>query len=269
MNPTIETMRAHRSIRKFKASPVKAEVLETILSAAQCAATSNHVQAYTVIQVTHPDIRQTIAGICGDQAWIVQAPVFLVFCADLNRLETACQRHGLEMTQGYAEQFIVATVDAALIGQNTLLAAESLGLGGVFIGAVRNDPQKICALLDIPKQAYPVFGMCLGYPDDDPPTKPRLPLKAILSQETYTTQGADTLLDAYDATTREYYRSRDSNLKDETWSHQMAAFMSKIIRPHMKNFLPNRAFSCVRLPCLENRCYKASEILGVLTGFSL
>ncbi len=240
MNPTIETMRSHRSIRKFKDDPVKEDVLETILSVAQCAATSNHVQAYTIIQVSNPGLRKTMAEICGDQAWIVQAPVFLVFCADLNRLQIACERHGNEMVQGYAEQFVVATVDTALIGQNTLLAAESLGLGGVFIGAVRNDPQRICDLLNIPKQAYPVFGMCLGYPDDDPPLKPRLPLKVILKQETYTTEGTDSLLDAYDSTTREYYRSRDSNLKDETWSHQMAEFMSKIIRPHMKEFLNNQ-----------------------------
>ena len=240
--PTIETMRAHRSIRKFNGNAVNEDVLKTILSAAQCAATSNHVQAYTIIQVSNPDIRQTIAGICGDQAWIVQAPVFLVFCADLNRLKTACERHDKQMIQGFAEQFIVATVDTALVGQNTLLAAEALGLGGVFIGAVRNDPRKICELLDIPKQAYPVFGMCLGYPDDEPPTKPRLPLEAILKQETYKSEGTHTLLDEYDTTTRHYYRSRDSNLKDETWSHQMAEFTSKVIRPHMKDFLTQQGF---------------------------
>ncbi len=242
MKPTIETMRAHRSIRKFKDIPVNGDVLKSILSAAQCAATSNHVQAYTIIQVSHPDMRQTMARICGDQAWIVRAPVFLVFCADLNRLQTACERHGKEMARGYAEQFIVATVDTALIGQNTLLAAESLGLGGVFIGAVRNDPQAICELLEIPDQAYPVFGMCLGYPDDDPPTKPRLPLEAVLKQETYSSEGTDSHLEAYDSTMRQYYLSRDSNLKDETWSHQMAEFMSKVIRPHMREFLNDRGF---------------------------
>jgi len=241
-NPTIDTMQAHRSIRKFQNKPITNEILETILSAAQCAATSNHVQAYTIIQIRKPTMRQTIAEICGHQAWIVQAPVFLVFCADLNRLQTACERYGKEMALGYAEQFIVATVDTALIGQNTLLAAESLGLGGVFIGAVRNDPQKICDLLEIPDQAYPVFGMCLGYPDDDPPVKPRLPLEAIFKQETYSSDDRDTLLEAYDRTTRHYYRSRNSNLKDETWSHQMAAFMSKIIRPHMKEFLSQQGF---------------------------
>ena len=242
MNGAIETMRLHRSIRKFRNKAISNETLETILSAAQCAATSSYVQAYTIIRVNDPGNRQAIAEICVAQPWIIQAPVFLIFCADLNRLDAACRMHGLEMVDGYAEQFLVATVDTALIAQNTLLAAESMGLGGVFIGAIRNDPQKVCELLHIPRNAYPVFGMCLGYPDDDPPRKPRLPLKAILKEDTYSVSGDDLLLGAYDAITRDYYQSRDTNLRDETWSRQMAGFMSKVIRPHMKSFIVSKGF---------------------------
>lgn len=245
MNTTIETMRSHRSIRKFKGKAIPDEVLETILSSAQCAATSNFVQAYTIIRVDDQQHRQVIAKLCGDQQWIIDAPVFLVFLADLNHLKGACRKHGKEMANGYMEQFIVATVDTALIGQNTLLAAESMDLGGVFIGAIRNNPKKICDMLNIPEHAYPVFGMCLGYPDDDPPLKPRLPLEGIFMKETYQTDGGDTVLEVYDETTRAYYLSRDSNLKDETWSCQMAGFMSKIVRPHMKAFIASKGF-CIR-----------------------
>jgi FMN reductase (NADPH) len=245
MNKTIETMRAHRSIRKFKDKAVSDEMLETILTSAQCAATSNFVQAYTIIRVEDQQNRKVIASLSGDQQWIINAPVFLVFLADLNRLEAACQKHAKEMTQGYMEQFIVATVDTALIAQNTLLAAESLGLGGVFIGAIRNNPKKICDMLNIPENAYPVFGMCLGYPDDMPPVKPRLPLEGFFRKDAYQTNGVDDVLEAYDETTSKYYLSRDSNLKEETWSAQMAGFMSKIVRPHMKAFIESKGF-CIR-----------------------
>jgi len=238
-------MRAHRSIRKFKDKAIPDEMLETILTAAQCAATSNFVQAYTIIRVEDQQNRKVIASLSGDQQWIINAPVFLVFLADLNRLETACQKHAKEMTQGYMEQFIVATVDTALIAQNTLLAAESLGLGGVFIGAIRNNPKKICDMLNIPENAYPVFGMCLGYPDDLPPVKPRLPLEGFFRKDTYRADGGHAVLAAYDETTSKYYLSRDSNLKDETWSAQMAGFMSKVIRPHMKAFIESKGF-CIR-----------------------
>ena len=245
MNTTIETMRSHRSIRKFKDKAISDEILEIILTSAQCAATSNFVQAYTIIRVDDQHNRQAIAKICGTQPWIIDAPVFLVFLADLNRLEAACRKHGRKMADGYMEQFIVATVDTALVGQNTLLAAESMGLGGVFIGAIRNNPKKICDMLKLPENTYPVFGMCLGYPDDQPPVKPRLPLEGIFMKETYQADGGDAVLEAYDETTRRYYLSRDSNLKDETWSCQMAGFMSQVIRPHIKAFIESKGF-CIR-----------------------
>jgi nitroreductase len=245
MNTTIETMRSHCSIRKFKDKAIPDEMLEIILTSAQCAATSSFVQAYTIIRVDDQQNRQAIAKLSGSQQWIIDAPVFLVFLADLNRLEAACRKHGKEMADGYMEQFIVATVDTALIGQNTLLAAESMGLGGVFIGSIRNNPKKICDMLNLPEHTYPVFGMCLGYPHDQPQVKPRLPLEGIFMKETYQTEGRHAILENYDETTRAYYLSRDSNLKDETWSSQMAGFMSKIVRPHMKAFIISQGF-CIR-----------------------
>jgi nitroreductase len=242
MNTTIETMRSHRSVRKYKEKQIPEELLETILSSAQRAATSSYIQAYTVIKVSDRGKRAAIADICGAQPWIVESPVFLVFCADLNRLEACCRKHGKVMAKGYAEQFLVATIDTALVAQNTLLAAESLGLAGVYIGAIRNDPAKVCDLLEIPSNAYPVFGMCLGYPADDPGRKPRLPLGVILKENVYDRSGDDALLSEYDRITGDYYRSRDLNVKDETWSEQMAGFISRITRPHIKSFLVSRGF---------------------------
>ena len=216
--------------------------MTAIVEAAQCAATSHFVQAYTIIQVKDPGKRHTIAQLAGPQAWVEKAPVFLVFCADLNRLESACQHHGAQMEKGWAEQFVTATVDVALLAQNVLMAAESLGLGGVFIGGIRNDPQTVCNLLDIPDQAYPVFGMCLGWPAHDPPPKPRLPVEAVLVTDQYPTEHDTELLSAYDLTTNHYYLNRNDNLRDETWTRQMAGFMSRIIRPQMKSFLEKKGF---------------------------
>ncbi|WP_054698863.1 oxygen-insensitive NADPH nitroreductase [Desulfosarcina cetonica] len=243
MNATIDLMRAHRSIRKFSDRAVDEATLETIIAAAQCAATSHFVQAYTVIQVRDAAKRKAIAQLAGPQAWVEKAPVFLVFCADLSRLETACDMHAATMQTGWAEQFVTATVDAALLAQNVLLAAESLGMGGVFIGGIRNDPQTVCNLLEIPDQAYPVFGMCLGWPAHDPPPKPRLPVKAVLVTDRYPENHDRQCLEAYDRVTNHYYLHRNSNLRDETWTAQMAEFNSRIIRPHMKAFLEKRAFS--------------------------
>ena len=242
MNSTIDLMKSHRSIRKFTDREVDDQTLKTIIAAAQCAATSHFVQAYTVIQVRDNENRQVIASLAGPQAWVARAPVFLVFCADLNRLEAVCRIHDSAAEKGWAEQFVTATVDAALLAQNVLLAAESLGLGGVFIGGIRNDPQTVCDLLAIPDQAYPVFGMCLGWPAHDPPPKPRLPVEAVLFTDRYPRHHDADLLEAYDRTTNHYYLNRNSNLRDETWTAQMADFMGKVIRPHMKGFLEKKGF---------------------------
>lgn len=246
MNPFIDLLTAHRSVRKFKDKPVEAAVLQTLITAAQCAATSNHIQACTIIRVNAKAHRKQIADLAGPQPWVEEAPVFLIFCADLTRLKSACDHHGLTPETGWAEQFIVATVDTALLAQNLMVASESIGLGGVFIGGIRNDPDQVCDLLNIPNHAYPVFGMCIGYPDQPPAVKPRLPVKLVLKEDTFqgkgSTQEAANALDDYDKTIRDYYLGRDSNRKDQTWRLLMADFMSRINRPHMKPFLEKKRF---------------------------
>ncbi|MFH1154594.1 MAG: oxygen-insensitive NADPH nitroreductase [Pseudomonadota bacterium] len=242
MNAVIDLLKSHRSIRKFRDKAVPEALLRTILEAAQCASSSHYVQAYSVIWVTDAKVRKAVSDLAGSQVWVCQAPIFLIFCADLNRLETACFRHGKSMASGYAEQLITATVDTALLGQNTMIAAESQGLGGVFIGGIRNDPARVCSLLSIPDNAYPVFGMCLGYPDDDPGKKPRMPVDSVLMKESYDKAIFSTFMDDYDQSTCDYYLSRSSGARQDTWSRQMAEFMSRETRPHMKSFLESKGF---------------------------
>lgn len=242
MNPIIDCMTAHRSIRKYTKTPVPDALLEKLLTAAQCASTSSHVQAYTIINVRDKTVRKQIAELAGPQEWVAAAPVFLVFCADITRLDSACRRHGITAETGWTEQGLVATVDTALIAQNLMMAAESEGLGGVFIGGIRNDPQTVCRLLGLPDLVYPVFGMCLGYPDQDPAPKPRLPLHLILHQDTYDSRKAESGLDTYDKAVQAYYAARSPKLKDRTWTSGAAEFAGQKVRPHMKSFLASKGF---------------------------
>ncbi len=147
-----------------------------------------------------------------------------------------------EMIEGYTETFIIATVDTAIAAQNAMIAAESLGLGGVYIGGIRNDPSKVCKLLDIPKNVYPVFGMCLGYPNHDPETKPRLPLDVVFKNDTYSTEGDEDKIKEYDKAVKEYYIKRTKGKRDDTWTQQMTDKMSQELRPHMKEFLRDQGF---------------------------
>jgi len=174
MNQTIQILKRHRSIRKFTDQPVPQVVVEEIVTAGQAASTSSFIQACTLIQVNDKEKRARLAAFAGNQACVIQAPCFFVVCADMRRHKLACDMHGEQMLSGYTEQFITATVDCALFSQNVMIAAESLGLGGVYIGGIRNRIAEVAALLELPDLVYPVFGLSLGYPDQDPEIKPRL-----------------------------------------------------------------------------------------------
>jgi len=171
MNPTIELLKAHRSIRKFTSRAVDQATVEMLIEAGQAAPTSSFIQACTVIQVARGERRNALAEMAGNQAYVAEAPVFLVFCADMKRHQLACSMHNAEMQSGFTEQFLTASLDCAIFAQNVTVAAESLGLGGVYIGALRNQIAEVAQLLELPELVYPVFGICLGWPDQNPEVK--------------------------------------------------------------------------------------------------
>ncbi len=242
MNPVFQQLQSHRSIRQFTDQPLPSGLLDDLIRAGQGTATSSFLQGVTVIRVTRPDLRESLKAVAADQRYIVEAAEFLVFCADLKRASDCCAYHGAQPTEGFTEQFIIATVDVALFAQNVVTAAEAAGLGICYIGALRNDPARVCDLLGLPRLVYPVFGLCLGYPAQDPEIKPRLPLEVVLREDGYGDQDIGEWIDDYDATMRNYYRTRSNNTKSIGWSEQMATLLGKEKRVHMRSFLAARGF---------------------------
>jgi nitroreductase len=242
MNPTIDILMAHKSIRKFTDKPIGNDVLQTIVKAGQAAASSSFLQGVTIIRVTDPIKRKQLAAIAGNQTQVISAPEFLVFCADLSRPIKCCESHGGIPTKGFTEQFIISTVDTALYAQNAAIAAEAIGLGICYIGAIRNDPSKTSALLELPLHVYPVFGLCIGHPAENPEVKPRLPLSVALKENTYNASEEAEQIANYDIIAREYYATRTGNKKSQSWSEQMTGLLGKESRPHMRQFLTDQGF---------------------------
>lgn len=240
-NPVIELLNRHRSIRKFTDQPIKPTLLKELLIAGQSAATSSNLQGVSVIRVTRLETRKALAEVAGGQTYVEEAAEFLVLCADLNRSAWCCEAHGKSMADGMTEHFIIATVDAGLFAQNVVVAAEASGLGICYIGALRNDPQKVSDLLKLPEHVYPVFGLCLGYPAQDPQCKPRLPLDMVLMEEEYQPVNKERVAE-YDETMRSYYHERTGGKLDRIWSQDMNALLGKESRPHMKEFLHKKGF---------------------------
>jgi len=242
MNTVIDTLLGHRSIRKFKTNPLPEGLLERLLSAGQAASSSSHVQAYSVIRISDRDIRAKLKILSGDQAYIEQCPEFLIFCADMKRNSEAAHSVGVQPILGMTEQLVTATVDTALMAQNVAIAAESEGLGIVFIGGIRNNPGPIGELLKLPKHVYTVFGMCLGYPDHNPGVKPRLPIAAILHNNTYDEAKANFLVTAFDQEMNEYYQTRSGGTKNSNWSQELRPIFTDKLRAHMRDYLIAQGF---------------------------
>src|SRR5690606_23971682 len=174
--------------------------------AGQSSATSSFLQGATIIRVRDREKRSSLAQLSGN-AHVNTAAEFLVFCADLRRAGRCCEKYDKPFHGGYTEQFIIATIDATLMAQNVVVAAESAGLGICYIGGVRNHPREISDLLQLPTGVYPVFGLCLGYPDQNPELKPRLPLSVVLKEDAYNDAGDEAAIAEYDEQIREYYRT--------------------------------------------------------------
>lgn len=243
MNQVLKMLQSHRSIRKFTDQTIDDELLHQIIRCGQAAATSSNLQATTVINIKKAETRKEISKLAGNQDYVMSAGAFLVFCADLSRSRLACESQGGVFVAGMTEHFIIATVDVALFAQNCAVAAESLGLGICYIGGIRNDPEKVCSMLELPDQVYPVFGFCLGFPAQDPEIKPRLPLSVVLKEDRYDDSKDKTGILSYDKKLQQYYRDRTSGAKNSCWTVEMKALVGKESRPHMKDFLKSQGFS--------------------------
>lgn len=241
MSKVTELMKSHVSVRAFTQEPIAQETLMNILEAGQCAATSSHVQAYSVVRVTDPSKRLAISEAAGGQKWVINAPEFLVYCADLRRLNYACTKAGMGALEGLTEHSVAAAVDVALFAQNVLLAAESEGLGGVFIGGIRNAPDIVIEQLKLPEFVFPLFGMCLGHPAERNAIKPRLPLSAVLHTDSYDESTIDALVDGYDEVMAAYYADRGVATGTD-WSSSVAAALQKKRREHMRELLQQQGF---------------------------
>lgn len=220
-NETLETILAHRSVRAFLPTKLPDGTLELLVAAAQSASTSSNLQLWSVIAVEDPDRKARLAELAGRQGFIREAPLLLVWLADLARLHGIAAQRQVEV-EGihYTEEFIVGVVDAALAAQSAAIAAESLGLGCCYIGAMRNLPEQVAEELGLPPLAFAVFGMVVGYPDPARETgvKPRLPQPVVLHRERYDPEVRQAAIARYNATAREY--QREQGMREQDWTQQ-------------------------------------------------
>ena len=251
-NVILDLMYKHGSARRYTADPVPREAIEAITLAAQRASTSSNLQVVSVVAVTDAAARARLSEICGKQAHVAQAPVVLIWCADLRRLDRACELRGYTQVANYVENFLVCVLDAGIAAQNGALAAESMGLGICYLGSIRNDTRAVIEMLKLPEFVFPVVGMSVGWPAAAPVVRPRLPGSAVLYWGTYDAAPRDAALQAYDRAMIEtgIYEGRQvpvpgkpGQVEEYGWLEHSARRASQAARTELRAVLKQQGFA--------------------------
>jgi nitroreductase len=197
-NPSLARMLGRRTCRRYLATLLPPEMVDALLDVAFAASSKSDYQQASVIVVDDVAQRARIAALAPAMPWIASAPAFLVFCADARRLEQVCAARGRPAQNRNLEALFNATVDAALVMQTFILAAEAIGLGCCPISVIRNRLPELRATLSLPERVLPVAGLCVGYPADAGPVSRRLPRRITRHRDTYSDGDLAAAIDGYD-----------------------------------------------------------------------
>lgn len=232
---------AHRSIRRFRDAPVPDDAIHRAVQAGQAASTSSAMQAYALVQVTDQAVRAALATLAGNQRMVATAGAFFVVCADTRRHRLLAERAG-QPYDAALEAFLVAVVDASLFAQNLAVAFEAQGYGICYVGGLRNELPQADALLGLPHGVWPLYGMCVGVPDQDPLPRPRLPTGLVWCRDRYPDDAAVLAeIDAYDQEYRAYLERRGA--APGAWSEAMVQAHRAPKRVHLAGFYRGKGAS--------------------------
>ena len=181
----LNTIFNHKSIRKYKNTPVQDKDLNEILEAGTRASTTGNMQIYSIIVTRDEEMKKHLAPTHFNQPMAIQAPVLLTFCADINRFNKWCEARNAEPGYDNFLWFTNAVIDAMLVAQNCCIAAEDKGLGICYLGTTTYTADKIIEILNLPKGVIPITTVVMGYADENPCLTDRLPLEAVVHYETY------------------------------------------------------------------------------------
>ncbi|MEK5026201.1 NADPH-dependent oxidoreductase [Paenibacillus sp. FSL M7-1046] len=242
----LKTLNNHRSFRKYGPQPVEPDKLQMIIEAAQSAPSWVNGQQVSIIAVQNEQRKAQLSVLSGNQKHVADAPVFLIFCMDFYRAKLAAELEGQPFEAVHdVDALLVGAVDVGIALESAVAAAESLGLGIIPIGGIRRNTAGVIELLDLPEYVFPVVGLCVGYPAEELPKKPRLPLGAVFHEECYNPDQKGFIQD-YNLAYRGYLKALEMTERD--WSATIAHFYA--LNPQYgdaQHTLKKQGFTCDNL----------------------
>lgn len=189
MNQIIQSLYDRKSVRVFEERPISAQDREAILLSAFQAPSAGNQQMYTILDITDQSLKDKLAQTCDHQPFIAQAPLVLIFCADMLKWLDAFEEGGANPRKLGVGDLMIAFSDAMIAAQNAVVAAESLGIGSCYIGDIMEHYETHRQMLNLPKQVVPVGMLVFGYPTQQQKERKK-PIRAqisdIVMENTYT-----------------------------------------------------------------------------------
>ena len=248
----INAILKHRSIRKYKNTPIAPEIMDNILEAGIRASNTGNMQVYSMVVTTDPEIKEKLWEQHFKQNMVKQAPVVITFCADFNRFNKWCKQNDAEPGYDNFLSFYTATVDAVIASQNVALEAENNNLGICYLGTTNYMADKIIDILNLPKGVVPVTTLVIGYPDENPPLTDRLPAEAVVHKETYQDFSPDSI--------NEIYKERDSSEETkQLLTENQTETLAQVFAEKRYTKANNIHFSKVLLKVLKDQGFMNNE----------
>ena len=193
-----EVLENHKSIRQYKSTPVPEELLQKILHAGLRASSSGNMQTWSVVITSDKEIRQHLFKAHFEQEMLLEAPLLLTFCSDFHRMRRWIKLRDAADNFDNLMSFMIGAIDATLAAQNVALAAEAQGLGICYMGTTLASCDTIAQILELPHNVVPVVGYVMGYPDESPQLRDRLPLSGLVHREKYQKYSDEDISTIYD-----------------------------------------------------------------------
>ena len=193
----LNLLNQHRTIRKYTDQQINPELLNQLLEATCRTSNTGNMQAYSIIVTTESGLKEQLAPAHFNQPMVKQAPVVLTFCADFNRFTKWCNQRDAEPGYDNFQSFTATAIDALIAAQTFCIAAESVGLGICYLGTTTYNAREIIDTLKLPKLVVPITTITVGYPADKPEQTDRLPMNAVVHNETYHDFSANDIDELY------------------------------------------------------------------------
>ncbi|MEM1306071.1 MAG: nitroreductase family protein [Pseudomonadota bacterium] len=189
----------HRSSRAFAQTPPPLDLVRAIAAIAFSAPSKSDLQQRDLVIVENADTLKRLKGLLAHQPWTAAAPRLMVVCGNNRRQRQLHDLRGHPFVNDHLDALFNAAVDAGILIQAFITAAETVGLACCPISGIRDHADAVSDVLALPDYVFPVAGLAIGWPSGEDPISMRLPLNVTVHVDRHDDANVAAAIDGYDA----------------------------------------------------------------------